>query len=179
MNVYQPKEDSNLLLEQVKAHIKPGMKALDVGTGSGVIVEALLEKTSDVTGADVNPYAVDYCAKKYKKAKFVQSNLFDNIKGKYDLITFNPPYLPEDKREDLETALMTTGGAQGYELLLKFLDQARDHLTIKGEIITVFSSLTKPDVVFKKAKELGYKHELLDSKKEFFETLYAVKFKIT
>jgi len=178
MDVYSPKEDSQLLAEQVKAHVKPDMKALDMGTGSGLIVGLLLEKTSNVTGADVNPYAIEYCSKKYKKAEFIQSNLFDNIRDKYDLITFNPPYLPEDKREDLETALMTTGGAKGYELLLKFLDQARGHLKKDGLIITIFSSLTKPDVVFKKAEELGYKHELLDSKKAFFETLYCVKFKL-
>jgi len=177
MELYEPGSDSNLIAEQVLLHVKKDMKALDMGTGSGVIVEALLKETSDVTGSDVNPYAVEYCTKKYPKAKFVQSNLFENIKGEFDVITFNPPYLPEDKREDLETTLMTTGGSEGNELLLKFMKQAKEHSTPKGFIITLFSTLTKPDVVFKKTDEMGYEHEVLGTKKLFFETLYCVKFK--
>jgi len=176
MELYQPSSDSNLIVEQVALHVKKGMKALDMGAGSGVIVEALLKKTGRVTGSDVNPYAIEYCGKKYPKAKFIQSNLFENIKGKFDVITFNPPYLPEDKREDLETALMTTGGSEGNELLLKFMKQAKEHLTPKGFIITLFSTLTKPDAVFKKTREMGYKHEVLSTKKLFFEELFCVRF---
>ncbi len=178
MELYQPQEDSNLIAESVPKLVKKGMKCLDMGTGSGIIVKALLEQTSNVTGADINPYAVNYCAKKFKKAKFIQSDLFSNITDKYDVITFNPPYLPEDKHEDLETALTTTGGAQGYELLLKFLAQAKSHLTKEGFIITLFSTLTKPDVVYKEAERLGYKHEEISNKKVFFETLYCVSFSL-
>ena len=86
MNLYEASEDSNLILKQVPGLVKKGMRALDVGAGSGVIVEALLKQTSNVTGADVNPYAIDYCSKKFKKAKFIQSNLFDNIKNKFESI---------------------------------------------------------------------------------------------
>ena len=178
MELYEPGSDSNLIVDQVALNVKNGMKALDMGTGSGVIVEALLKETGDVTGSDVNPYAVDYCSKKYPKARFIQSNLFENVKGKFDVITFNPPYLPEDKREDLETALMTTGAPEGHELLLKFMKQARKHLTPKGFIITLFSTLTKPDVVFKKTQEMGYEHEVLSTKKLFFEELYCVRFSL-
>ena len=177
MSVYQAAEDSNLIVENVPKQVKKGMKTLDMGTGSGVIVEALLKITNKVTGVDVNPYAIDFCRKKFPKTRFIQSNLFEDVNDKFDVITFNPPYLPEDKREDLETALMTSGGEKGYELLLKFLKQARNHLTPKGFIITLFSTLTKPDVVLEKAKELGYKNEVLESKKMFFETLFCVKFK--
>ena len=176
MEIYEPREDSELIVEQVDKLVKKGMKALDVGTGSGIIAAALLKKTSDVTGSDVNPYAVSYCRKKYPKAKFIQSNLFEDIRGKFDVITFNPPYLPEHKGEDLETALMTTGGAKGYELLLKFLKQAKEHLTSNGFIITVFSTITHEDIVFKEAEKLGYEHEILSTKKLFFETLFCVKF---
>ena len=176
MEIYEPREDSNLLANQVIKTVTKNVKALDMGTGSGVIVEALLTKTNDVTGADINPYAIEYASKKYPKAKFVQSDLFNNIKDKYDVITFNPPYLPEDKREDLETALMTTGGTEGYELLIKFLTQAIKHLNKTGCILALFSTLSKPDVILKKAEEIGYKHETLASQKIFFETLYVVRF---
>jgi methylase of polypeptide subunit release factors len=45
-------------------------------------------------------------------------------------------------REDKESALATTGGKQGDELILKFLKQAQKHLTKKGIILLVLSSLT-------------------------------------
>jgi len=176
MEVYEPREDSLLLVEAVNETVKKDIKALDMGCGSGVILEALSKKTKNLTGADINPFAIEQCKKKYKKARFIQSNLFDNIKEQYEVITFNPPYLPEEEKEDLETALMNNGGKQGYELLLKFLTQAKTHLAKKGMILTVFSTLTKPDVVFDEAKKQGYTHEIIKSKKLFFEELHCVKF---
>lgn len=176
MEVYEPREDSALLVEAVNELTIKDLKALDMGCGSGVILEALSKKTKNLTGADINPFAVEQCKKKYKKIKFIQSNLFANIKDKYDLITFNPPYLPEEEKEDLETALMNNGGKQGYELLIKFLTQAKTHLTKNGMILTVFSTLTKPDIVFSEAKKLGYKHEIIRTKKLFFEELFVAKF---
>lgn len=179
MDVYSPREDSSVLVIQVKKLVKMGMKALDMGTGSGEIVKALLEVTDDVTGADVNPYAIQHCRKTYKKAKFIQSNLFENIEGKFDVVTFNPPYLPEMQTEDLETALQVSGGSEGYELLLRFMKQAKDHLKKDGFIITLFSTLTNPDTVLKKTEELGYKHKILSTKELFFEKLYCVRFQLT
>ncbi|MBD3312611.1 methyltransferase [archaeon] len=176
--VYGAREDSELLSEQVEKLVKKGMKALDMGAGSGVIVESLLKKTKNVTGADINPYAVEHCRKSYPEAEFVQSDLFSNINEKYDVITFNPPYLPEMESEDLETALQVSGGPAGYELLLKFLEQAKNYLKKDGFIITVFSTLTKPNKVFKKTSKLGYEHEVLEKKKAFFEELYCVSFSL-
>ncbi len=126
----------------------------------------------------LTPYAIDFCKKKYPKAKFIQSDLFSNVSDKYEVITFNPPYLPEDKSEDLETALMTTGGSEGNELLLKFMRQAKEFLKKDGFIITLFSTLTKPEVVLNQTKEMGYKSKTLTSKRLFFETLYCVKFRL-
>ncbi len=174
-SIYDPAEDSELLVECVRRVVKGG-KALDMGTGSGVIVEELLKHADSVVGVDVNPIAVNYCSKRFPKAKFIQSNLFSNVRGKFDVITFNPPYLPEDEREGLEAALTNSGGALGYELLLKFLKQAREHLTINGFVLTVFSTLTKPDVVLKEAEKLGYSHEIIGERKVFFEKLFCVKF---
>ncbi len=177
-SLYEPGEDTELLITQVEKLAYGDV--LDMGTGTGMLVKAALKNKNvkSVTGADINPYAVEYCKKTIKGAKFVQSDLFENIKGKFDVITFNPPYLPEEKKEDLETALMTSGGYKGYELLIKFLKQAKEHLKKDGFILTVFSTLTGPEEVFKEAKELGYDAEILDSKKLFFEKLYCVKFKL-
>ena len=68
MEVYEPREDSLLLVEAVNKTVKKDIKALDMGCGSGVILEALSKKTKNLTGADINPFAIEQCKKKYKKA---------------------------------------------------------------------------------------------------------------
>ena len=68
-----------------------------------------------------------------------QSNLFKNLDEKFDTIIFNPPYLPSDpKLKDLTL----DGGKKGYELIQKFLKQAKKHLEKKGIILLLFSPFT-------------------------------------
>jgi len=91
--IYEPNDDSYLLKEFVLKHARG--KVLDMGTGSGIQAEAALEKTQDVLAADINNEAAEFCKKKGINA--VQSDLFENINHKFDLIIFNPPYLPEER----------------------------------------------------------------------------------
>ena len=61
-----------------------------------------------------------------------QSNLFKNLDEKFDTIIFNPPYLPSDpKLKDLTL----DGGKKGYELIQKFLKQAKKYLEKNGIIL--------------------------------------------
>jgi len=87
---------------------------------------------------------------------------------KFNIIIFNPPYLPKDKNEPKESQTATTGGKKGNEIILKFLKQAKNHLETKGIIYLITSSLT-PKIDFKK---LGYKSKEIGCKKLFFEKLY-------
>ena len=61
------------------------------------------------------------------KIPSITSDLFDKIpkNKKFDIVAFNPPYLPEDKREDKESQLTTTGGKKGNEITLRFLKKAK------------------------------------------------------
>ncbi|MBU3941185.1 MAG: DUF2431 domain-containing protein [Nanoarchaeota archaeon] len=169
--MYEPAEDSFLLQKQVKKYVKKEMKVLDLGTGSGIQAETAKEITNNVLAADINKEAVEFVKK--KGIKTIQSNLFSNIKEKFDLIIFNPPYLPEDKREDKESALTTTGGKQGYEILQKFFKQAKKHLNKNGKILIIFSSLTNKDKVDQVIKENNFKLEQLGSQNLNHEILYA------
>ena len=111
--IYDPAEDSFLLAKHVKKYAKG--KVLDLGTGSGFLAEVALENTKDVLAADIQEEVVNYVKKKGINA--VKSDLFSNIKGKFNLIIFNPPYLPFEDLEDEESRLITTGGESGNEVL--------------------------------------------------------------
>lgn len=167
--IYEPAEDSYLMQEVLKKNLKnKNLKVLEIGTGSGILLHTLRKlNINNFIGADINKSAVKHC----KSLGFdcIYSNLFSNINGKFDIIIFNPPYLPENKKEDKESQLATTGGKKGSEAINKFLKQAKKHLIKNGKIFLLTSNLTK-DINW-----LNYKKKSLTKKKLFFEELQVWK----
>jgi len=167
--MYHPAEDSFLLAEVVRSYTKQGMKVLDMGTGSGIQAKTAIKSgAKDVLAVDIDPLVI----KKLKRELSpIQSDLFSKVKGKFDLIIFNPPYLPADKHDK---GLDTTAGKKGYELIIKFLKQAKSHLSKDGTILLLISSLSKPSVILKEARK-HYRTRKVAEKKIFFEKLYVYK----
>ncbi|HII15455.1 MAG TPA: methyltransferase [Nanoarchaeota archaeon] len=165
--MYPLAEDSYLLEKYVKKYAKG--KVLDMGTGSGILAKAALEKADEVLAVDINPEAVAHA--KSLGIKALRSDLFSNVKGKFDLIVFNPPYLPSEAKEDKYTALQVAGGRKGHEAIEKFLKQAKSHLEKSGKILLLFSSLSGD--IGKLMKKHGYKARKLGERKMFFEKLYV------
>lgn len=163
--VYKPREDSFLLARWVRVYASG--KVLDMGCGSGVISKEAMKKTDEVVGADIDPEAVKVCQEQGINA--VISDLFSNVKGRFDLIAFNPPYLPEIENESEEIAREISGGKKGYEIIERFLKDAKDFLTENGKILLVCSSLTGD--VASLAKKQGYRIRLLEEESYFFEKL--------
>ncbi|GBE20138.1 MAG TPA: methyltransferase domain-containing protein [Candidatus Pacearchaeota archaeon] len=172
LEIYPPSDDSYFLSNILKKEIpkllnknkNPGV--LEVGCGSGVQLSTLkgLEVKS-LLGLDINQAAVNHC--RGLGFNCILSDLFSNIKKKFDLIIFNPPYLPEDKDEPKSSRLATTGGKEGSRIINKFLKQAKKHLNENGKIILLTSNLAK------KIYWKDYKKKLLGKKKLFFEELYV------
>ena len=166
--MYEPQEDSFLLLRNVEG-IK-GKKVLDMGTGSGIIALSLA-KENEVTAVDIDEEALDFVRKKAKemglKVKCFKSDLFERVREKFDVICFNPPYLPEDK---FDKGRDTTGG---MGLIERFLKKAKGHLREGGVIYLIFSSLTGD--VPSLAKKMGYEVEILEKEHYFFEDIYLIK----
>lgn len=175
--VYEPQEDSYLLLEYVKklAH----GRVLDMGAGSGILAIGAAEKDDvrEVFAADIDEQAVkELREKKKSKVKVVLSDLFMNVGGSFDVIIFNPPYLPDEER-DYDVAL--AGGKKGHELIARFLHDAKDYLNKDGFILMVFSNMTGKEEVDAIIKKEGYSSELLESRSlAFFEELYIYKISI-
>jgi release factor glutamine methyltransferase len=172
--VYTPDADTYLLLDAARAEVKPGDRVLEVGTGSGLIAVELTRVTG-VVATDINPHAV-LCARK-KGVAVVQNDLFCGIRSLFDLILFNPPYLPtqpEERINDwLEHAL--DGGLNGRVVIERFSEHVGRVLAPGGRILLLISSLTGlPEVrdLFFKA---GFVSEIILRKNVEDETLYVLK----
>jgi release factor glutamine methyltransferase len=175
--VYSPGDDSYLLLEAVE--VSPNSKLLDIGTGSGIIALHAAKLGARVTATDINPSAVQ-CARANAfrndlKMEVVESDLFDEVKGFFDVITFNPPYLPSDGEPSSWVERSWSGGSDGSEIVMRFLDKAWFHLGPKGRIYVVLSSLGSLRSVLRSARE-RYEGEMLTEKHMFFESIFAYRF---
>jgi release factor glutamine methyltransferase len=172
--VYEPEADTYLLLDAALAEVNPGDRVLEVGTGSGVIA-AELARVTGVVAIDINPHAV-FCAQK-KGVEVVQGDLLCGIRSSFDLILFNPPYLPtqpEDRIDDwLEYAL--DGGASGREVIFRFAEEAGNVLAPDGRILLLISSLTGLSEVRDLFFQRGFTSEIFMKKKIEDEELYVLR----
>jgi len=173
-SIYEPQEDSTLLERYVRQYAKG--RVIDIGTGSGIQAIAAAQNTnvSSVLATDIEEEVIKYCNKniKNKKIKFFQSDLFRNIKRKFDTIIFNPPYLPHEmKLKDLAIE----SGKKGYETIEKFLNEANNFLKSEGIILIVFSSLTKKEKVEEFIKNNLLEFQELEKTHIFFEDIYVYK----
>ena len=171
-SIYKPLEDSYLFkgfLEQYLSKNKVNSH-LDMGTGSGILAltSAKIIGKDNVLAVDINKIAVKELAE--KGINSIESNLFSNVMGKFDLITFNAPYLPLDKREPMDSRLATTGGKNGDEVSIKFLKQSKNHLNPHGKILLLISSLTP----LKRIEKYG--PEIVARKNLFAEELLILGF---
>lgn len=176
--VYEPGEDSFLLARWIPERLRhhPEARVLDMGTGSGILALEAAKHAKSVIACDRNPEAVKAAKEAVAKARadnvtVLKSDLFSAVpKEKFDLIIFNPPYLPAHPGAE-DIAL--DGGKRGYELLVRFLGEALGFLKPRGELLVVFSSHTGRQRVEQEIANLCLELEILEEKKLWFETLYA------
>ncbi len=152
--------------KSTKGKENPDLRFLEIGSGSGIHLETAKKlgvKQKNIFSVDINHNAVLHCQS--LGFNCIYSDLFENVSGKFDLIIFNPPYLPLDSKEDSESALATTGGESGSEVINRFLKEAKNYLNKDGKIFLITSSLTKGiDFLAFQKKEIG-------CEKLFFERL--------
>ncbi|HVY01953.1 MAG TPA: HemK2/MTQ2 family protein methyltransferase [Candidatus Nanoarchaeia archaeon] len=174
--IYDPREDSFLIEKEILKLNLLNKSFLDMGCGSGILGKAALKAgAKKVLFADINKEAVLMLKK--EKLNAIETNLFSKIKSKFDFISFNPPYLPEDRRESSESALATTGGKRGDEILLRFMQQVKPHLKKDGQILLLLSSLTPMNKFNSLCKKQGFTVEKIASEKFDFEEIFVLLLK--
>ncbi|MBU5558021.1 MAG: methyltransferase [Candidatus Aenigmatarchaeota archaeon] len=168
-DVYAPAEDSELLAEAMAITIKPGMAVLDMGCGCGLLAVLAAKAGADVTAADINPVAVRLTCKNADangfKVRAVVSDLFENISEKFDLIVFNPPYLPDNDN---------IKGSEAWnrrDVIERFIAAVGEHLSPDGKILLLVSSLTPAEEIVRALEKAGLSTEVVAQRKVPWETL--------
>lgn len=110
-HVLIPRQDTEILVEEALRHLHDGMNLLDMCTGSGCILLSLLYYSNGCsgTGVDISKEALVLAREnvaqisrfsggkeEISNCRFLQSNLFEKLEGKYDMIVSNPPYIPTE-----------------------------------------------------------------------------------
>ena len=151
-DVLTPRPETEDLIEQAAAHFdkKGRYTFLDMCTGSGCIALALARKfpNARVLAVDISADALQVAQQNIRKHKLhervqlLQSNLWEEVTGTFDLIIANPPYIPTENLAHLtrevqrEPRLALDGGADGYEVT-RPLCQAADSFLNPGGLLAL------------------------------------------
>ena len=145
--VLDPRPDTETLVEWaldvVENRVSPAI--IDLGTGSGAIALAVQSQRPDaaVTAVDFSHDALDVAQANAQRlalpVRFVQSSWLEQVKGQFDVIVSNPPYIREDDahmpalRHEPRHAL--TSGAEGLDDIRAIIAQAPAHLKVGGWLL--------------------------------------------
>ncbi len=162
-NVLIPRPDTEIIVEQVLDIYKKKNKInfLEIGVGSGCILLSILKERKDfsATGIDISNHAIKICnTNAYKlgvknRVKLFKSDIDKFIKGKYDLIISNPPYI---KKLDLkylekdvinfEPKLALDGGLNGTSEIRKVIKKSSELIKKGGKLVLEIANNQKKEV---------------------------------
>jgi release factor glutamine methyltransferase len=147
-------------------------KFLDIFSGSGCIGIAILKniRSSYVDFVDIDENAIEQIKINLKLNKIspkryrvIKSDIFEKVKGKYDFIFANPPYVAKERLSEvqesvkkLEPKISWYGGRGGLKYIKKFLKEAKNYLKENGIIFMEIDPLQREEVE-KILKKEGYK----------------------
>lgn len=147
-HVLIPRQDTEILVEEIMRDLHDGIRILDMCTGSGCILLSLLHYSNDCSGVgvDVSEDALvvarqnaDRLAE--KQAVFIQSDLFEKVEGSFDLIVSNPPYIRSQEIAGLmpevrehESHLALDGKDDGLHFYREIIKGAMPHLKRGGQL---------------------------------------------
>ena len=145
-----PRQDTEILVEEVLKELHDGMRILDMCTGSGCILLSLLHYSNDCEGlgVDLSAEALEVAGRnvlkaltpeKAEHAHFLQSDLFEKVEGKFEIIVSNPPYIASAEVEKLmpevrdhEPRMALDGTEDGLYFYRRIIEEAGKHLVSSG-----------------------------------------------
>lgn len=151
-NVLIPRQETEMLVEIIKEKIfqtfgDQDINLLDMCCGTGAIGLCLSNENVSLTLTDISKEALEVARKnvanfKYKKIDVIESDLFDNVEGKYDVVVCNPPYIENEDNIDPQVfeyepklALLAKPGYIFYERILSVINNyIKDKYIIGFEI---------------------------------------------
>ena len=162
------------VVEYVKSTKKNNLKILDLCTGSGIIAITLKKELSqfsiDVVASDISEEAIKVAKENVQvhdaTIKFIQSDIFDNIADKFDIIVSNPPYI--DRKDEVtmqdnvlkyDPHLALFAEEEGMYFYRKIIEQANDYLNENG-VIFFEIGYDQKDKIIKLADLNGYSAEV-------------------
>lgn len=149
-HVLIPRQDTEILVEEVLKELHDGMRVLDMCTGSGCILLSLLHYSNDCEGlgVDLSAEALEVAGRnvlkvltpeKAEHAHFLQSDLFEKVEGKFEIIVSNPPYIASAEVEKLmpevrdhEPRMALYGTEDGLYFYRRIIEEAGKHLVSSG-----------------------------------------------
>ena len=147
-NVLIPRYDSETLVVTALKYLKGGEKLLDIGTGSGCLIISLAQEKRDLkcVACDISRKALEVAAENAKNhgvtIEFVQSDIFSNISGRFNMIISNPPYIRTDvistldpEVKDCEPMGALDGGEDGLFFYRRIAEKAGEHLYRNGRVV--------------------------------------------
>ncbi|MDP4007451.1 MAG: HemK family protein methyltransferase [bacterium] len=158
-------------IQELKKDKRENICCLDMFAGSGCVGVAILKHISKAH--------IDFAEKEQrfkkqillnlkkndiplKRARIFTSNVFSNVKGKYDYIFANPPYVATTRWKSVQPSVAKyeprealIAGKDGLLYIKKFLKDAKNHLKLKGKIYLEFDSPQKKGIE-KLLKKFGY-----------------------
>lgn len=157
--VLDPRPETETLIEAALA--APFDRVLDLGTGSGCILVTLLAERAQATGVGVD-LSEGACLQASAnavlhgvaaRAGILQSDWFDAVEGRFDLIVSNPPYLAQDEMQGIapelalhEPAMALTDGADGLSVYRLIAGRAQEYLEAEGRVLAEIGWQQGPDV---------------------------------
>ena len=147
-HVLIPRQDTEILVEEIMRDLHDGIRILDMCTGSGCILLSLLHYSNDCSGVgvDVSEDALAVARQNAdrlaeKQAVFIQSDLFEKVEGSFDLIVSNPPYIRSQEIAGLmpevreyEPHLALDGKEDGLYFYREIIKGAEHHLKRGGQL---------------------------------------------
>ena len=143
--VLTPRFDTECLVEAVERLLVPGMRILDLCTGSGCILLSLLARNPriDGVGTDLSAGALQVACRNRDRlgvqAQLIQGDLFEHVTGSFDVIVSNPPYIPSEEIgglmpevRDHEPVMALDGGADGLDFYRRIIREAAGYLKPGG-----------------------------------------------